>query len=117
MVVDGYVPLKIEHGYRGRPDTEEECRWLESIVAMVRYIENSRTWQGKIVQITVLQDGDLMLIPREGKERFIFGQPYELKEKFEKMGLYYKSIRKEKGEEAYRTVDLRFRDQIVCRKD
>ena len=24
---------------------------------------------------------------------------------------------KEKGEEAYRTVDLRFRDQIVCRKD
>jgi cell division protein FtsQ len=117
MVVDGYVPLKIEHGYRGRPDTEEECRWLERIVAMVKYIESSRTWQGKIVQITVLQDGDLMLIPREGKERFVFGQPYELEEKFEKMGLYYKSIRNEKGEDAYRTVDLRFEGQIVCRKD
>ena len=117
MVVDGHIPLKIEHGYRGRPDTEEECRWLESIVSLVRYIETSKAWQGKIVQITVLQDGDLTLIPREGKERFLFGQPYGLEEKFEKMGLYYKSIRKEKGEDAYRTVDLRFKDQIVCRKD
>lgn len=117
MVVDGYVPLKIEHGYRGRPDTEEGCRWLDSMVSLVKYIEGSRTWQGKIVQITVLQNGDLTLIPREGKERFLIGQPYGLDEKFKKMGLYYKSIRKEKGEDAYKTVDLRFDGQIVCRKD
>ena len=117
MVVDGYVPLKIEHGYRGKPDTKEECKWLENIVGLVKYIETSKTWQGKIVQITVLQDGDLMMIPREGKERFLFGQPYGLEEKFEKMGLYYKGIRKNKGEDAYRTVDLRFDGQIICRKD
>ena len=117
MVVDGYIPLKIEHSYLGKPDTEEGCRWLESIVGMVKYIEADKTWQGKIVQITVLQDGDLLLIPREGKERFLFGQPYGLDEKFYKMGLYYKSIRKEKGEDAYRTVDLRFDGQIVCRKN
>lgn len=117
MVVDGYIPLKIEHGYLGKPDTEEGCRWLRDIVGMVKYINSSRTWQSKIVQITVLQDGNLVLIPREGQERFVFGQPSDLDAKFDKMALYYKSIREEKGEDAYKTVDLRYDGQIVCRKD
>lgn len=117
MVVDGYVPLKIEHGYLGKPDTEQGCKWLQDIVGLVKYIENSKTWKDKIVQITVLEDSDLMLIPREGQERFLFGQICDIEEKLDKMGLYYKSIRHSKGEGAYKTVDLRFKDQIVCRKD
>lgn len=117
MTVDGYIPLKIEHGYLGKPDTEEGCRWLKSIVGLVKHINASRTWQSKIVQITVLEDGDLVLIPREGQERFLFGQPDDIERKFEKIALYYKGIRKEKGEEAYKTVDIRFEGQIVCRKD
>ena len=117
MVVDGYIPLKIEHGYLGKPDTEQGCKWLQDIVGLVKYIENSKTWKNKIVQITVLQDSDLMLIPREGQERFLFGQICDIEEKFDKMGLYYKSIRHSKGEGVYKTVDLRFKDQIVCRKD
>lgn len=117
MVVDGHIPLKIEHGYLGKPDTEEGCRWLKSIVGLVKYINASRTWQSKIVQITVQEDGDLVLIPREGHERFLFGQACEVEKKFEKMELYYKGIREEKGEDAYRTVDLRFERQIICRKD
>ena len=117
MVVDGYIPLKIEHGYLGKPDTEEGCRWLKGIVGLVKYINASRTWQSKIVQITVQEDGNLVLIPREGRERFLFGQACDMEKKFEKMELYYKGIREEKGEDAYRTVDLRFEGQIICRKD
>ena len=117
IVVDGYIPLKIEHGYLGKPDTEQGCKWLQDIVGLVKYIENSKTWKDKIVQITVLEDSDLMLIPREGQERFLFGQICDIEEKFDKMGLYYKSIQHKKGEYAYKTVDLRFKDQIVCRKD
>ena len=117
MVVDGYIPLKIEHGYRGEPDTEAGCKWLHDIVELVKYIDKSKTWKSKIVQITVLEDSDLVLVPREGQERFLFGQACDIKDKFEKMELYYKSIRHKKGEEAYRTIDLRFEGQIVCRKD
>ena len=83
----------------------------------MKFIEGSKTWKSKIVQITVLEDSDLVLIPREGQERFLFGQACDIEDKFEKMELYYKSIRYKKGENAYRTVDLRFDEQIVCRKD
>ena len=60
-------------------------------------------------------NGDIALIPRKGKEIFIIGQPTSLEEKFEKMGKYYKVIIPEKGSDAYRTVDLRYRGQIVCK--
>ena len=117
MVVDGYIPLLIEHGYLGKPDTEAGCKWLQDMVGLVKYIEASKIWKEKIVQITVLEDSDLVLVPRVGQERFLFGQACDIEEKFEKMGLYYKSIQHQKGEYAYKTVDLRFKDQIVCRKD
>jgi len=117
MVVDGHIPLRIEHGYLGKPDTEEGCRWLKDMIALVVFLKEDRTWKDRIVQISVQEDSDLVLIPREGQERFLFGQPDDIEDKFEKMELYYKSIRHHKGEESYRTVDLRFEGQIVCRKN
>ena len=83
---------------------------------IVNYIENSRTWRDKIVQIHVNGDRDLVLIPREGDEFFIFGQPEDIEEKFRKMEKYYTHIIPAKGDGYYKTVDLRFDGQVVCRK-
>jgi cell division protein FtsQ len=82
---------------------------------LVNYIETSRIWKDKIVQIHVADNGDIALIPRKGNEMFIIGQPTSIEEKFEKMGKYYKVIIPEKGSNAYSTVDLRYRGQIVCK--
>ena len=56
-----------------------------------------------------------MLVPREGKERFLFGQPENISEKFRKMEMYYRSILPEKGSDAYTTVSVEYDGQIVCR--
>ena len=47
---------------------------------LVNYIETSRTWKDKIVQIHVADNGDVALIPRKGKEMFIIGQPTSLED-------------------------------------
>jgi cell division protein FtsQ len=83
---------------------------------IVNFIEKDRTWKDKIVQISVREDGDLILIPREGRERFLFGQPEDVEEKFSKMEKYYTHILPAKGEGHYRTVDLKYKGQIVCRE-
>lgn len=117
QIVDGEIPLQIRHGYIGRPDTEKEQKWLDDILRVVQYINESKVWKDKIVQISVDKDGELTMIPREGDERFLFGQPVGVEDKFEKMGIYYKGVRKEKEEGYYRWVDLRFDGQIVCRQE
>ena len=114
-IIDGEIPLAANSGYKGGIENPAEKAWFDSMMNLINYMEGSRTWRGKIVQISVDSKGELTLIPRKGKERFIFGQPSALEEKFRKMEKYYTTIVPEKGSERYTRIDLRFENQIVCK--
>ena len=115
QIIDGNVPLAANSGYKGSIEDPEELLWFKRVMAIVNYMEGSKVWKDKIVQISVDQKGELILVPRQGKEKFRFGQPVEIEEKFKKMESYYTTIIPEKGQDAYRYIDLRNRGQIVCK--
>lgn len=115
QVIDGDIPLKANSGYKGEITDEKERAWLGKVIDLVNYMENSRTWKDKIVQITVCDGGELIMVPREGTERFHFGQPDEIQEKFRKMEKYYTAVVPAKGEKEYSVVNLEYDGQIVCR--
>ena len=115
-VMDGAVPLQYSEGFKGAPETEAERDWIAGAVSLVDYMDKSRIWAENIVQMHVEADGDIVMIPRQGGERFIFGSPYGAKEKFDRMSDYYRYILPEKGEGYYKTVNVKFDKQIVCKK-
>lgn len=115
QVIDGEIPLAANSGYKGDLGTRQEKEWFRRVMGVVNHMENSRIWKDKIVQISVDRSGELTLVPRDGQERFIFGRPDDIEEKFRKMEKYYTTIVPEKGGSHYRTVDVRFRNQIVCK--
>lgn len=115
-VVDGAVPLAWSAGYKGEPQSDQEKRWLGGLLSLLSWVENSKQWSGAIVQMNVNQDGDLVLVPRYGSEKFIFGYPDEIAAKFGRIEKYYQYIRPSKGEDYYSTVNVKFDGQIVCRK-
>ncbi|MGM9735473.1 MAG: cell division protein FtsQ/DivIB [Candidatus Cryptobacteroides sp.] len=116
QIIDGNIPLKANSGHKGMIEDPAEKEWFRKMMEVVNFMENDRLWKDKIVQIHVGEDGGLVLIPRDGKERFLFGQPCQSEEKFSKMEKYYSYIAPSKEEGYYRTVDLRFNGQVVCRK-
>ena len=116
-IIDGAIPLDMEAGKVGKPEKANEQQWLKEMMDLIRYIDGSRTWRNKIVQITVENDGNILLTPREGDERFMFGRPADIEKKFRKMELYYKGICRNKGENYYEYIDLRYDGQIVCRQN
>jgi hypothetical protein len=115
-VRDGAVPIKATEGYKGAPATEEEKAWITGVISLVQYMEKTRIWAENIVQMHVEDDGDIVMIPREGNERFIFGSPVDAAAKFGRMADYYRYILPDKGEGYYRTVNVKFDKQIVCKK-
>ena len=115
QIVDGNIPLAANSGYKGVIEDPKEREWFKSVMNVINYMEGSKVWKGKIVQISVDEKGELILVPREGKEKFLFGQPHSLEEKFSKMERYYTTIIPEKGSERYRSVDVRYEGQIVCK--
>lgn len=102
-IVDGYIPAMT--------DSLKIVKTTE----LVNFLEKSSTWRNKFVQIRINEKGDIILVPREGRERFIIGQPSRLEEKAKKMEMYYTHIVPAKGSGHYKTVDLRYEGQIVCR--
>ena len=115
QIIDGNIPLAANSGYKGAIEDPKERAWFESMMSVVNYIEKSRIWKDKIVQISVDEGKDLILIPREGNEKFLFGQPANIEDKFRKMEKYYTHIIPAKGKDHYKTVDLKYKGQIVCK--
>ena len=116
QVIDGNIPLAAGSGFKGAIDDPKEKAWFESMMKVVNYIEGSKVWRDKIVQISVDSGKDLILIPREGKEQFLFGQPTDIEDKVRKMEKYYTHIVPAKGEGHYKYVNLKFKGQIVCKE-
>ena len=116
-IVDGAIPLHVTEGYKGEARTEAERKWLQAVIAMTGYMQHS-SWNGFFSQITVEENGDLVLIPREGEERFVFGAPDDVTDKFRRIQEYYTAIapaRKGAGEKGYRTVNVKYKHQIICK--
>ena len=113
-VVDGHLPLKLGKDFKGEPGTEKERQWVLAVIDLVRYLGERKEWNDLVGQITVDKNGNLVLIPREGTERFIFGTPTDIDAKFSRIRNYYVSIAPSR-ETPYKTVDVRYEGQIICK--
>ena len=114
-IIDGAIPLNAGGNFKGKPDTEKEQQWLEGIIHLVAYMQ-STGWSKRISQITVLKDGNLVMVPTEGKEKFIFGAPEGFEAKFARIKTYYEAVGPSLDKNTYSQVDVRFDKQIVCKK-
>ena len=92
-IVDGEIPLNAGAHYKGYPGSNREKEWIRGILDLVGYMDSHKAWADSIDRITVLANGDLMLYPQNGNERFIFGAPNGMKEKFGRMEDYYRYIK------------------------
>ena len=116
QIIDGNIPVSFSEGFKGQPQSEKEQQWMQGVLELLKCMEKSKVWSENIVQMHVDENGDLVMIPRSGNERFIFGSPFDAEAKFDRMAGYYRYILPEKGEGFYRTVNVKFDNQIVCKK-
>lgn len=103
LVVDGEIKAK--------PDPE----WVQQVVNLIHLIQEHKKWENAIVQINVKKGGELVLIPREGKEKFLIGQPVRIEEKLRKIETYYSHIKPNIIDKHYEHIDLRYGKQIICK--
>lgn len=114
-VVDGKLPFSVPRGYKGELADPVRREWMMRILGLVSAMKGSWS-QDYIRHITASADGNLVLTPIHGKERFIFGQPVRCEEKLDLMEKYYTAVVPSKEPGYYSTVDLRYRGQLICKK-
>jgi len=97
-------------------DTSFSPTLLEKIFMVSDYVRSHGFWNAQIEQIFVNADGDLELIPRVGNQTILFGDEKEMEIKFDKLYTFYKQGLSKTGWNQYKTINVTFKDQVVCSK-
>ena len=118
---------RIEHIARQQEQVVRQQKKLEKsyedfmkLLTFVEYVEKDDFWRSEVVQITARTTPsgalEVDLIPRSGRFVVRFGRLERFDEKFDKLLRFYRGGLSRLGWDVYRSIDIRFDGQVVCRK-
>ncbi len=103
---------------------EKENQWTthlaendfgKRLMKFLIFISNNDFWKAQIAQLSVSADDELTLWPQVTKQLILFGHADKIEEKFKKLKLFYKQVLPKKGWNTYSYVNLKYKNQIVCK--
>jgi cell division protein FtsQ len=110
LVVTGHVPQE--------PAGKDSLQHNKSyeIYELVEAIYNDPFISRLAGEVHVLQNGEYLLIPRVGNHRILLGNSQNLPVKFRNLKAFYQQALPEKGWDYYRTVNLKYKNQIIAKR-
>jgi cell division protein FtsQ len=97
-------------------DTSIKNSILKDIFHLVSFINKDDFWSAQIDQIYVDGNNDIALVPRVGNHTIKLGSVENFEAKLTNLEIFYKKVLAEIGWDRYSTINLAYRDQIVCRR-
>jgi cell division protein FtsQ len=95
---------------------ENFAKQIEEIYHLASYVADDEFWKAQIQQVYVDENLDYVLIPRVGNYEIQFGNISDMETKFMKLNSFYEQALSKTDWNKYKTINLKYRDQIVCFK-
>ena len=97
---------------------EEKYADFLKLINFVRQVEDDGFWSAEIVQIVASSASsgamELVLVPRSGDFRIVFGEIGDAERKFDKLMRFYRDGLGRIGWNRYGTINLKYNNQVVC---
>lgn len=101
LIATGIIPdEKIEKGF----------------LAMADFINKDDFWRAQIEQVLVQSNGELIMLPQVGDYLIEFGTPEDYNLKLRNLKAVYQQGFKNLGWNKYKTISVKYRNQVVCTK-
>ena len=105
---------------RKQKKLEKSYEDFMKLLTFVEFVEEDDFWRSEVVQIAARTTPsgalEVELVPRSGRHTILFGRIEQVERKFDKLMRFYRSGLQNIGWDAYRTIDIRYKDQVVCKK-
>lgn len=105
----------ISERFDGKRDTVGSTI-LKDLLKVATFLTSDSLWSSQVEQLYVNEEHDIEVVPRVGNQKIILGDADSLEKKFDKLLVFYKQIVPKAGWGTYKTVNLKFSNQIVCEK-
>lgn len=87
-----------------------------NLLKMTNWINNDEFWKAQIEQIFIQPNGELLLIPQVGDYIIEFGKAEDYQVKFRNLKAVYQQGFKNLGWNRYKTISVKYQNQVVCTK-
>ncbi len=101
------------HLYRGAVKEEFAKRFL---VKFQKYLDENPFWAEMIDYVSVNEKEELTLYLRVEAGKVLFGKVTDIAMKLDKLLLFIEKVGTHNGLKMYKTIDLRFKNQVVVKK-
>jgi len=119
LVINGHVNLKSGESVEAisENDSLKRLTLIDELYELASYIDKDKFLKAQIEQIYVEQNKEITLIPKVGNQEIIFGKVEDVDAKFKKLILFYTEGINPTNLNLYKTINLKFNNQIVCKKN
>jgi cell division protein FtsQ len=98
-------------------DTKRDSAVQAALYKLILFVRKDDFLNALVDQVYVREDGEMEVIPKVGGQTIRFGEVDEnMAEKFDRLKIFYNEGLRKVGWDKYRTIDLRYKDQVVCEK-
>ena len=88
-----------------------------TLTRVANYILQDKFWKNQIVQMNVLADGTMEIVPRVGDHIVYLGAPKEIDKKLERLRKFYLYGLNKAGWGKYSYINVEFNNQIICKRN
>jgi cell division protein FtsQ len=112
LVASGFIL----EDFSGRVDTLR-TGLAHDLYSTALFISRDTLWNDQIEQLYVNPQNEIEMVPRVGNHRIVLGNADSLQVKFRNLLMFYKNALPKVGWDAYKTINLKYANQIVCEKN
>ena len=105
----------ILEGFNGRVDTLM-TNVAKDLYKTAMYVKKDTLWDAQIEQLHINDKNDIEMIPRVGNQRIVLGNAKDINIKMDNLLAFYKQAMPKVGWNAYRSINLKYVNQIVAEK-
>ena len=106
----------INEDFEGKVDTLSS-QLARDLLRTAKFIRRDTLWNDQVEQLFVSMNGDIEIVPRVGDHKIILGTADSLDIKFRNLLVFYKKAIPKVGWDAYKTINLKYANQIICEKN
>lgn len=92
-----------------------ERHLLRHLFLLSQDLRNDAFLNAMIGQIFVSSNGDFILAPMIGDQKIVFGKYEDAPDKIKNLKIFYREAMPYEGWRKYRSIDVRFRGQVICK--
>jgi cell division protein FtsQ len=122
LIANGYINIPYIKGFDSVFDSiykgsqTNEGPGLSQLFALTKLINQNKFLKAQISQIYVNSKKEFDLIPELGNQLIQLGSIENAAEKLDKLEIFYKKALVKEGWEKYKTINLKYKGQVVCTK-